>query len=148
MAMKYALRRGMHAQEQREDFGQFYCLALMQDETTDLKCQFSNFMRSIGGRSQNGEKHPKYYESLVYCPLSADYHYNELGQPPVDPIRNLQVSELRRALGGLKAQQALVASLYLRDFSLTEIARKCDVDTSRVSQIMAEIILQLRKRMC
>ena len=138
----------MRRLEQREDFAQFFCLAVLQGEISSLKYQFANFMREEGGRPRGGKLHPKYFLNLAYKPLTENYDYSSLKAPPVDSFRQVVVSELKEALKHLKAQHLLVASLHLRGFNQLEIAAKMGLTPPRVSQIWGEIVLKLRKRMC
>jgi DNA-directed RNA polymerase specialized sigma24 family protein len=141
-AISYAYFRGMTSNELCEDFGQEYCLAILEGQIPSLNIQFANYMRKQGGRLQNGSRPPKHYVNLRYEELNED----TTKAPIFDVIRKIQHSELKALLKYLNAQQLLVVSLWLRGFNQAKIAQKMGLHQSRISQIMTGIILKLRKK--
>lgn len=143
-ALSYARFRGMQSEELCEDFAQEYCLAIFEGHTRILPFQFANFMRKIGGRFYDGKKQDKHFVNLQYEELDENTVFSLTMAPPVDPIREVQYSELRSSLALLNARELLVASFYLRGFSQKEIAYKMGYDPTRICQIIRDICAKLR----
>jgi RNA polymerase sigma factor for flagellar operon FliA len=104
------------------------------------------------GGKRTGDEESEAPETLssITDPLTYDGHH--LGQPHSDPLRALQQRQRHAALSAAfdaleEAERYVMEAIYDRGLALSEIGEKLGVSESRVSQMSAEIVAKLRRRL-
>jgi|SRR5687767_6391121 RNA polymerase sigma factor for flagellar operon FliA len=89
-------------------------------------------------------------ESSLTGPITYDGHH--LGQPHADPMRALQQRQRDVALSAAfdaleEAERYVMESIYDRGLALRDIGQTLGISESRVSQMSAEIVAKLKRRL-
>jgi RNA polymerase sigma factor for flagellar operon FliA len=105
-----------------------------------------------GGKRAADEEleEPQEVFQSVTDPLTYDGHH--LGRPPSDPLRALQQRQRQAALSAAfdaleEAERYVMEAIYDRGLALKEVGQTLGVSESRVSQMCAEIVAKLRRRL-